>query len=103
MIMCVHPRIDLLTKPHTPFFLQRTKNNRTSDVFDSKDFNLNAAPTEANLATAVTAFSASLTTYGANPGAKGIITLEHDLYQVTVDFAKRILPVATSAKLKIQS
>ncbi|KAF9294375.1 chitin deacetylase [Linnemannia elongata] len=75
----------------------------TSDVFDSKDFNLNAAPTEANLATAVTAFSASLTTYGANPGAKGIITLEHDLYQVTVDFAKRILPVATSAKLKIQS
>ncbi|KAH7060355.1 glycoside hydrolase/deacetylase [Linnemannia elongata] len=75
----------------------------TSDAFDSKDFNLNAAPTEANLATAVTAFSASLTTYGANPGAKGIITLEHDLTQVTVDFAKRILPVATSAKLKIQS
>lgn len=64
---------------------------------------MNAAPTEANLAAAVTAFSTSLTAYGANPGAKGIITLEHDLYQVTVDFAKRIIPVATAAKLKIQA
>ncbi|KAF9146240.1 chitin deacetylase, partial [Linnemannia schmuckeri] len=75
----------------------------TSDLYDSKDFNLNANPTEANLATAVTAFSSALTSYGSAPGNKGIITLEHDLYQVTVDFAKRILPVATSAKLKIQS
>lgn len=64
---------------------------------------MNASPTEAKLAAAVTAFSASLNAYGAAPGDKGIITLEHDLYQVTVDFAKRIIPVATQAKLKIQS
>ncbi|KAH7036221.1 hypothetical protein BKA57DRAFT_475859 [Linnemannia elongata] len=46
----------------------------TSDAFDSKDFNLNAAPTEANLATA------------------GIITLEHDLTQVTVDLRQAYPP-----------
>ncbi|KAF9920350.1 chitin deacetylase [Linnemannia zychae] len=75
----------------------------TSDVYDSKDFSLNAGFTEAKLAAAVTAFTASLNAYGANPGDKGIITLEHDLYPVTVEFAKRILPVAGQAKLKIQS
>ncbi|KAG0292793.1 chitin deacetylase [Linnemannia gamsii] len=75
----------------------------TSDAYDSKDFALNASPTEAKLAAAVTSFSTALTAYGAAPGDKGIITLEHDLYQVTVDFAKRIIPVATQAKLKIQS
>jgi len=64
---------------------------------------LNTGFTEAKLAAAVTAFSAKLTAYGANPGPKGIITLEHDLYPVTVEFAKRILPVAIQAKLKIQS
>lgn len=64
---------------------------------------MNAAPTEAKLAAAVTSFSAALSAYGAAPGDKGIITLEHDLYQVTVDFAKRILPIATQAKLKVQS
>ncbi|KAG0381188.1 chitin deacetylase [Mortierella sp. AD032] len=79
----------------------------TSDVFDSKDFALNAAKPlgidEPKLAAAVTTFSTSLTAYGANPGDKGIITLEHDLYPVTVEFAKRILPIATQSKLKIQT
>ncbi|KAF9119844.1 chitin deacetylase [Mortierella sp. 14UC] len=75
----------------------------TSDLYDSKDFNLNAGFTEAKLAAAVTTFSTALTAYGANPGDKGIITLEHDLYPVTVEFAKRILPIATQAKLKVQS
>ncbi|KAF9085661.1 chitin deacetylase [Mortierella sp. GBA35] len=73
----------------------------TSDEFDTKDFSLNAAP--ANLDAAVATFTASLNKYAAAPGAKGIITLEHDLYPVTVEMAKRLIPVGVQAKLKIQS
>ncbi|KAG0319734.1 chitin deacetylase [Dissophora globulifera] len=75
----------------------------TSDAYDSKDFALNAGFTEATLSAAVTTMSNTLKTYGANPGAKGIITLEHDLYPVTIEFAKRLIPVAVEAKLKVQS
>ncbi|KAF9438418.1 chitin deacetylase [Entomortierella beljakovae] len=75
----------------------------TSDAYDSKDFALNAGFTEATLSAAVTKMATQLTTYGAAPGAKGIITLEHDLYPVTVEFAKRILPVAATAKLNIKT
>ncbi|KAF9345407.1 chitin deacetylase [Mortierella sp. AD094] len=75
----------------------------TSDAYDSKDFSLNAGFTEATLSAAVTIMSNTLITYGANPGTKGIITLEHDLYPVTIEFAKRLVPVATQAKLKIMT
>ncbi|KAF9176909.1 chitin deacetylase [Haplosporangium sp. Z 767] len=75
----------------------------TSDAYDSKDFNLNAGYTEATLSAAVTKMATTLKAYGANPGTQGVITLEHDLYPVTVEFAKRLLPVAAEAKLQIQT
>ncbi|KAG0198574.1 chitin deacetylase [Mortierella sp. GBA30] len=76
----------------------------TSDAYDSKDFDLNATPQDmVKLEAAVTKLSTTLKTYGANPGAKGIITLEHDLYPITVEFAKRLLPVAAEAKLKVMT
>ncbi|KAI1316544.1 chitin deacetylase [Mortierella claussenii] len=75
----------------------------TSDAYDSKDFNLNAGFTEATLSAAVTTMKNTLTNYGAKPGTKGVITLEHDLYPVTVEFAKRLIPVGAQAKLKVMS
>lgn len=75
----------------------------TSDAFDTKDFSLStltgAAQTTA-LDAGVTTFTNTLMTYGANPGPKGFITLEHDLYNVTAEFAHRIIPVAAQAKIK---
>ncbi|KAF9987005.1 chitin deacetylase [Modicella reniformis] len=74
---------------------------KTSDAYDSKDFNLNAAgTTEAQIGTALTKLATTLNTYAANPGTKGIITLQHDLYNVTIDFAKRLFPAIAQAKLK---
>ncbi|KAF9928646.1 chitin deacetylase [Mortierella antarctica] len=76
----------------------------TSDAYDSKDFNLNATPTNvALLNEAVNKLKTTLKAYGAAPGAKGIITLEHDLYPVTVKYAELLLPVAVEAKLKVKT
>ncbi|KAG0217791.1 chitin deacetylase [Mortierella sp. GBA43] len=73
----------------------------TSDAYDSKDFSLNATPNDvAKLTAAVTTLANTLTTYGANPGAKGVITLQHDLYPVTIDYARRLFPAIAQAKLK---
>jgi uncharacterized membrane protein YgcG len=74
---------------------------RTSDAYDSKDFSLNATPNDvAKLTSAVTTLANTLTAYGANPGAKGVITLQHDLYPVTIDYARRLFPAIAQAKLK---
>ncbi|KAG0354514.1 chitin deacetylase [Podila minutissima] len=72
----------------------------TDDAADSKDFALNAKYTEATLAAGVNTMATHLTTWGANPANKGIITLEHDLYNVTVTFAKLLLDATKQAKLK---
>lgn len=76
---------------------------RTSDAYDSKDFNLNAAgTTEAQIQTALTKMATTLNTYAANPGPKGVITLQHDLYNVTIDFAKRLFPAITQSSQKLK-
>lgn len=72
----------------------------TDDAADSKDFALNAGYTEASLNAGVNTMATHLTTWGANPANKGIITLEHDLYNVTVEFAKRLIAATKQAKLK---
>jgi len=72
----------------------------TDDAADSKDFALNAGYTEATLNAGVNTMATHLTTWGANPANKGIITLEHDLYNVTVEFAKRLIAATKQAKLK---
>ncbi|KAF9308911.1 chitin deacetylase [Podila horticola] len=72
----------------------------TDDAADSKDFALNAGYTEATLAAGVNTMAAHLTSWGANPANKGIITLEHDLYNVTVNFAKLLIAATKQAKLK---
>ncbi|KAF9907781.1 chitin deacetylase [Lobosporangium transversale] len=73
----------------------------TSDDYDSRDVALNANPS--GLDAALRRMTNNLMTYGANPGAKGIITLEHDLYPVTIKFAQAIVPVGAQAKLKVTS
>ncbi|KAF9111535.1 chitin deacetylase [Mortierella sp. AM989] len=75
----------------------------TSDAYDSKDFNLNAGHTNATLAAAVTKMSTTLINYAANPGPKGVITLQHDLYPVTIQFAKLLLPAVAQTNLKAMS
>ncbi|KAF9428513.1 chitin deacetylase, partial [Podila epigama] len=74
------------------------------DAADSKDFALNAiANPETALAAAVAKMSTHMTTYGANPANKGIITLQHDLYPVTIEFAKRLIANSAQFKLKATS
>lgn len=80
---------------------------RTSDAYDSKDFGLNTPLAAKEVVTAaVTKMATTLNTYATNPGNKGVITLQHDLYNVTIDFAQQLLKQVTSVgegKLKPMS
>ncbi|KAF9273619.1 chitin deacetylase [Mortierella alpina] len=75
-----------------------------TDGYDSKDFSLNATPNDtALLQSLVTVLKTNLTNYARAPGAKGIISLQHDQSAVTIKYAEMLLPVAAEAKLKVKT